>query len=325
MNPFTERTSRILMAIGILLFFLGLGLFLWPNINIDTSSQIDATKFGQFGDFVGGIIGSLWAFAGVILFYVALTEQRADFRTNREVLETQVAALEQQIREFALQREELELTRAVFIEQSTTLKLQQFESTYFNSLNLLNNIILNISYVYTPPPQTYKRPGDEPIFPQPDRSKTFIGRDAFELFYKDLKLEYQSLIGDYVINNIKVTYTPDSEFNIPNEKKEELLNIAYERFFNKSHSDLGHYFRTIYNIVRFIHDKQPQNPKYYTNLLRSQLSTYEHLLLFYNCQSEYGNKKFKPLIIEYSLLDNLATSQLLDKAHVSFYPLKAYE
>ena len=98
------------------------------------------------------------------------------------------------------------------------------------------------------------------------------------------------------------------------------------RFFSKkNHSDLGHYFRTLYNIVKFVNDKQPHNPKYYTNLLRSQLSTYEHLLLFYNCQSVYGKERFKPLIIEYSLLDNLAISVLLDKEHKNFYPSKAYE
>lgn len=95
MNPFTEKTSKVLMIVGIVLFFLGLFFFLWQHIGINTSEKIDASKFGQFGDFVGGLIGSLWAFAGVILFYVALTEQRDDIRTNREVLKTQVNALEQ--------------------------------------------------------------------------------------------------------------------------------------------------------------------------------------------------------------------------------------
>lgn len=195
MNPFTEKTSKVLMIVGIVLFFLGLILFLWQHTGIDTSEKIDASKFGQFGDFVGGLIGSLWAFAGVILFYVALTEQRDDIRTNREVLKTQVNALEQQIKEFELQREELELTREVFIDQSKTLKLQQFESTFFNSMNLLNNIIQSITYIVPPPPLP-TRLGDQPAFPQPDRTKIYNGRDSFEFFYKDLKKEYQALYAD---------------------------------------------------------------------------------------------------------------------------------
>lgn len=324
MNPFTERTSKILMVTGIVLFFIGISLFLWQNIRVDTSQQIDSSKFGQFGDYVGGLIGSLWAFAGVILFYVALTEQREDIQTNREVLKTQVNALKHQIKEFELQREELELTRKVFIDQSKTLKLQQFESTFFNSMNLLNNIIESITYI-VPPPDPPKRLGDQPVFPQPDRTKIFNGRDSFEYFYADLKKEYRSLIAEYVLNNLQQVYSPNAEFNIPKEVKEEFANLAYENFFEQQHSDLGHYFRTIYNIVKFINDRKPENPKYYTSLLRSQLSTYEHLMLFYNCQSVYGIEKFKPLIIEYSLLDNMSISGLLDIEHKLLFPEKAYE
>lgn len=324
MNPFTEKTSKALMIVGIVLFFLGLLFFLWQHFDINTSEKIDATKFGQFGDFVGGLIGSLWSFAGVILFYVALNDQKVDIWTNREVLKTQINALEQQIKEFELQREELELTREVFIDQSKTLKLQQFESTFFNSMSLLNNIIQSITYKVAPP-SLPTRLGDQPIFPQPDRTKIYNGRDSFEFFYKDLKKEYQALYTDYVINNLRETYSPGATFNVPVKVQEEFANTAYENFFEQQHSDLGHYFRTIYNIVKFINDRKPENPKYYTNLLRSQLSTYEHLLLFYNCQSTYGIEKFKPLIIEYSMLDNMAISELLDNGHKDFYPEKAYE
>lgn len=77
----------------------------------DTSSQINSEKFGQLGDYVGGIVGSLWSLAGVVLFYVALTEQREDIKLNRETLETQVKALHLQIKEFELQTVELEETR----------------------------------------------------------------------------------------------------------------------------------------------------------------------------------------------------------------------
>jgi hypothetical protein len=35
--------------------------------------------------------------------------------------------------------------------------------------------------------------------------------------------------------------------------------------------------------------------------------------------------KFKPYVIQYSLLDNMPTKMLLDEEHKSFYPNKAYE
>lgn len=325
MNPFTEKTSKILMGIGILFFVIGLILFLWNNLSFDTHQRIDSSKFGQFGDFIGGLIGSLWAFAGVILFYVALSEQREDIRINRETLKAQVQALEQQIREFELQRDELELTRKVFIDQSETLKLQQFESTFFNSMNLLNNIINSITYVVDSESRKYGPKENKTVMEFSMRTEIIHGRDCFEYFYNELKEEYIKLITKYALENLKETYRPNADFEIPLEIKTDFANKGFHNFFRKEHSDLGHYFRTLYNIVKFVNEKKPNNPKYYTNLLRSQFSTYEHLLLFYNCHSNFGNEKFRPLIIQYSILDNMSISGLLDKDHELFYPEQAYK
>ena len=204
----------------------------------------------------------------------------------------------------------------------TYLSFQQFESTFFNSMILLNNIIQSVTYHVPSPPERFD---DLPVFPQPDKTKVYNGRDSFEFFYKELKREYQSLYSNYVFNNLKEVYSPEASFIVPVEIQENFANTAYENFFEHQHSDLGHYFRTIYNIVKFINDLKPDNPKYYTSLLGSQLSNYEHLLLFYNCQSTYGIKKFKTLIVEYPMLDNMAISKLLDNAHKDLYPKKAYE
>lgn len=142
---------------------------------------------------------------------------------------------------------------------------------------------------------------------------------------EELRCYYQKLKGEYVLGNLKLVSSPLEKFNITNEVYEELARQSYDEFFDKHQSELGHYFRTIYNIIKFVNDNKPENPKYYTGLVRAQFSTYEHLLLFYNCFSEYGEEKFQPLVIEYSLLDNMPTSRLLDEEHESFYPDKAYE
>lgn len=67
--------------------------------------------------------------AGVILLYVALDEQRKDIKINQN-------ALIKQIEEFELQRVELSETREIFKEQSITLKIQRFENTFFQLINL---------------------------------------------------------------------------------------------------------------------------------------------------------------------------------------------
>ena len=45
-------------------------------------------------------------------------------------------------------------------------------------------------------------------------------------------------------------------------------------------------------------------------MIRAQLSDYELLWIFYNCLSENGLEKFKPLIEEYSLLKNLPQTKV---------------
>ncbi|HRH68487.1 MAG TPA: putative phage abortive infection protein [Flavobacteriales bacterium] len=323
MNVITETTSKLLLWIGAGLFILGLVFFVWKESGVSTSAEIDAAKFGQFGDYVGGLIGSIWALAGVILFYVALTEQRQDIQTNRAVLQTQVDALEQQIEEFQLQREELELTREVFTEQSKTLKLQQVESTFFNSVNLLNNVIQGITYsIDRSPPIDPKNP---PAFPQPDRTQHYHGRDCFEYLYDELRKSYNDVRGKYIMTNIRQTYSQGAKFNVPIEHETLIVDQAYDEFFKRYQSDLGHYFRTLYNIIKFVDTSETANQKYYTNLVRSQLSSYEHTLFFYNGRSRFAKEKFYPLIVKYSLLDNLPITELLNKEHIAWFPEQAYQ
>ncbi|PTP75747.1 putative phage abortive infection protein [Vibrio splendidus] len=127
-----------LLVIPLLIFFL------WQE-DFTTSEKIDNGKFGTFGDFFGGVLGSIWSLCGVLLFYTALKEQRRDFKNNEIALTKQVAALELQSQEFSLQREELAQTRKVFIEQSKTLMQQRLESTYFSLLSLYNKIVSDLS------------------------------------------------------------------------------------------------------------------------------------------------------------------------------------
>ena len=111
--------SFCLIAIGIILVVYA--FFNFPKIA--TSNEI---SYGVFGDFIGGIVGSVWALAGVLLFYAALHEQRKEFKL--------------QSKEFELQRQELQETRKIFELQSKTLKTQQFEETFFSLLTLYQNV-----------------------------------------------------------------------------------------------------------------------------------------------------------------------------------------
>ncbi|EPL3462698.1 putative phage abortive infection protein [Enterobacter ludwigii] len=75
MNKSIKISSILFVVIGLLIFGYFLlkssidGYTIWP------SSKTDYTVTGQFGDFVGGVIGTLFALAGTFLIYLTFQEQ----------------------------------------------------------------------------------------------------------------------------------------------------------------------------------------------------------------------------------------------------------
>lgn len=311
-NILTEKFSKRLLIAGVVLLLVGLILFVWNDWSFSSDDKLKADKVAQFGDFVGGLIGSIWALAGVILFYVALTEQRKDFATNREVLNAQTDALKQQIREFELQREELSQTRKVFSIQSETLKKQQFESTFFNLLNLHHDIVNSIDLQS----RVDKYRGFEKLFTTglKEREKTekvtetTTGRDCFVKFCNGFRNKYRQ-----VKNSNK------------NLSERQLCEKSYLEYYEQHDSDLGHYFRNLYHIFKFLKNSKVEDKKRYTSLVRAQLSNDELFLLFYNGSSTYGKDKFLPLIEEFHVLKNLNLKFFIkENGHDEFYNKSAY-
>lgn len=124
----TQKFSIVLITIGVAILLIAILPFTWHDFSFDTSQKANTGKIAQYGDFIGGVVGSIFSLAGVILFYIALREQREDFRTNTKILALQKDQL-------ALQSSELEATRKVFEKQSETLDYQQNDKTFFNLLD----------------------------------------------------------------------------------------------------------------------------------------------------------------------------------------------
>ena len=86
----------------------------------------------------------------------------------------------------------------------------------------------------------------------------------------------------------------------------------------------SHYFRSLYHIFKFISLSEFQDKQFYANLVVAQLSSYELALLFYNCLTSYGNEKFKPLIEQFGVLENLDTNLALAGSHLERYDKSAF-
>jgi len=190
--------------------------------------------------------------------------------------------------ELQLQREELRLTREEMKNQNATLKKQNFESTFFQMVRLHNEIVASMVAV---------KMGAEIAH----------ARRCFEIFYGDLKNMYSSQ---------KESELDDDDY--------EVMRKAWERFLKDHLSNLGHYFGNLYNIFKFIKDSEVGNKHLYSHIVRAQLSDKELLILFYNCLSNLGNEKFKPLAEEFALFNNLPKDKLLKQAHKSLYDEKAF-
>ena len=159
-----------------------------------------------------------------------------------------------------------------------------------------------------------------------------VGRHLFEKWY--------GLLSDLLKTdeNHKVFVAklfPVASQNKSLEDKLKKAKEVYELFYFRFQGDLGHYFRTLYHVIKFVYSCQLlndvdekitiKNKRRYTSIVRAQLSQYELALLFYNGLSDYGNEKLKPLIERYGLLENFGTGDLVDQDHMNFYEKSAFE
>lgn len=197
--------------------------------------------------------------------------------------------------ELQLQREELIKTNETanaqnqyISDQNTQLEKQAFEATFFHLLELLTTGVSQIDM---------QRQG---------KTDTIItsGKDVFPVFLRWFRDQYNE-------QPFKLSGVPEFE-------------TAYEEFWHQHGSELGHYFRTIYNIVKFVANSNIEDKKFYTNILRAQLSDPETSLLFYNCLSSNGVKKFKPLVEEYALLKNVDLECLNNESLKKQYEVSAF-
>ncbi len=108
------------------------------------------------------------------------------------------------------------------------------------------------------------------------------------------------------------------------------------KFFGGHQYHLGHFFRHLYQTVRYI-DEQPwwlysADEKYeFVKTLRAQMSNYEQALFFINSLTklgrkwEYDNKKGKKLITKYNLIKNLPEDFIPGIKPQHYYPEVKFE
>jgi hypothetical protein len=209
-----------------------------------------------------------------------------------------------QAHELSLQRRELQDTRMVLKQQADTLELQQFDSTFFNLLSLHNEIVRSLVLINQPP-----------------RSHISQGL-TIEVSSRE-PIRYEGHEVPPVLVGLLLDKLHDAKYKHPEGSYTDLYTEAYRLLFLAHRDLLGHYFRNLYHVVKFVDRSKIKEKKRYTNFLRAQLSGSESELLFFNCKSEWGTG-FLELAIRYSLLEHLPLGDHFPPELLLTYPREAY-
>ncbi len=270
------RKSKISKHLITALAFLSttLGIIITIYLIVVHDSQLyskngvfDLTKGSEFGDFIGGFAGIFFTISGVFLLYRTMSMQREEFSKTEKAITT-----------------------------------QQFETTFFNMMNVLQNIILSTS--------------------KSNSGNTENGYNYFHILLTNLKQKLNEKLSTN--QQVLSLYNEIGQLNSINDT--EILNLeneiskVYESFYNENHSYFGHYFRYLFNIMKFVIENKIEDKQKYMNLIQAQLSNQELGLIFYNSISKVSEnsnniKQFKEWLSEYYILENIDLSSLDNKYH----------
>lgn len=267
------RNTAIIIAsiIFFLWLFSGLsGLFFVQN----------KEQLGQLGDSFG-LINSLFsglALAGAV--YAVLLQSKA---------------LNVQSDELKLQKQELIDTRAVlksqqqeFAEQNKTLSVQRFENTFFQMINLHNQIIDGLE---TP----YKMNSISKV----RATKSYKKREVFKMLFDGLD-----------INGFVEKYNGKDKFLSEANSANDMIGDSF-------YDILSPYYNNLHQMMLLVENAElTENQKrQYFEIIKAQLSTYEIRFLFFFSVSSYADR-FLFYINKYSFFEDIEKG--------AFFPLCDY-
>lgn len=268
-----------------ILFVLGFLIF-----EKEHNPQSILDLLGPFGDFFGGMLNPILTFCTFMALLMTIILQQRELKLSRE----QVAI---SVKELGETRKATEISSLALTEQSESLKIQNFENTFFNMINLHNEIIANIKL---------------------ENNLIF----SYSNYYSNLDYKKSFLIENYLIREPKSIYGREAisyiitiidDFSYKgNYNAARLFNNVYDLCHDAMQIHLGHYFGNIYQILKFIYlnkDLTKKEKEKYSDLYRAQFSSIELKLLFYHCVGKIGIRKFKKYIEKFKFFEHLVIEE----------------
>ncbi|WP_045521345.1 putative phage abortive infection protein [Neobacillus niacini] len=277
--------------------------------------NVNFGDLGPYGDFVAGSTVPFLTFSSFVLLSATLITQQVQLKV--------------QMKELKLSREEFEKTNKELDEQNRTLVLQRFENTFFNILSSHNEVMDSIRPKFKEIYEKFKSKSEvERELKFFNDNNSFLYEDVLLKWFKFDPNDFKGILSGERVNenaskslaycreNIDLVHEFFVKVYQTREFKYILINQVYEEIYNEYHHILGHFFRSMHRIVKYVDNSNIINneeKKFYLGIVRSQITSYEHIMLFYNCLSPYGNDGFLPLVKRYDFLDEMKDELLINK------------
>lgn len=308
MNKFATFLLKNIIKISfIILLFYIIGIIYFSILKPfnDWSFRLNPELFSQYGNFIGGLFGSLLSLITIAFLYISITDQRE--RNKLESFENTF---------FNLLKSQQEITNSLnayfphlnenFYQQYKQVSGKEFFLYSIAEIKKIHKSINQIKYS-----GRYDE-SDLEIYNHQIEELYDNQSIPNELKNEEAKSIKQGINIQYV--NKRYEISKDLFNKIVNEDDFNKIKDIYKLYFNKYRYAIGHYFRHLYHIILFVkeHGFDEKQSKKYIDFIQAQMSSFELTLLYYNLLLF---PKMKELVIEFDFLDNLFESELIDPKH----------
>lgn len=185
----------------------------------------------------------------------------------------------------------------LWIQMGRNRKMQA-ESTFFNLLNSIRNLVSNTEgEISSERKMTYDNV----------EKRKAKGISYFSEANKELQKRLILALGNSFLEGTISQQIKDIEgIKAAHRNAKEV----YDKFFEDHIVELAHYYRFTYNVLNFVHmhpDISRAKKVQYIKFVQSQMSDSELQLLFYNGIGKHGSKYYA-IIEKYNFLENITTS-----------------
>ncbi|EFF76086.1 hypothetical protein HMPREF0004_2571 [Achromobacter piechaudii ATCC 43553] len=250
-----------------------------------------ADSWGQFGDFLGGLLNPVVGTVTIVLLVRTLIAQEHAIR-----LQTSELVLARQ--DFDQQLTETRQSTQALADQHKAIVRQSFEQTFFSWHASYKSLINNLAGE-----TNSKKSGSQSLvdiaghFRARNSISIPVERSGFVNLVEDTTpfVTFEDAIAAYLHDNGQLLV-----------QRFDRALAAYEQVYRKHHHDLGPIFRTLYRLLDWVDNSEISDEEkwHYIAIARSQLSWGEMYFLAFNGLT-YRGRNFVPLMNKYAILDNL--------------------